>query len=728
MKTTKVTVADYKGKPVMFINGKPRFSLFDWLRWEGSAKGELSERAKEHIKAFRDRGIHLYFISLSLARGWVGPGRYDYTPMDREIKRLLELDPDAYVMLQMRLQTPPWWNEKHPDEMAVVHPARGEQEVATMGGGKTGPSHASLRYKEDMTETVLDCIRHIKGSPFRSRVMSYSVNSVICEWYQWGTWGLWPNGDYCRPNLEGFRRWLQQKYGGDVAALRKSWGEPKVTFENAEIPTDQQRDGGDVGDIKDPAKSEKVIDYNYYYSDVMADLIVYFCKLMKEELGDEALIGVPGGYCFGVYNHPNTGFLAGEKVFECNEIDFMWSTMSYINRRVGEAIISLHPLNSLKLRGKLWLNHDDTRMNFGDTDYAAPQDRQEVIAQLRRNAACQLAHDVGIFYCTGGDWYHDEVLLDDIDRMNEVCRASIEYQRDHQNGICVVVGYTSGHYLRQYVKGRSPLASMVEETAQFQLGKTGTGWDVYVANDLGRKDMPDYKMYLFLNVFHLTEEQRRMISEKVRRNNSTVVWLYAPGFADDKVLSLEHTCELMGMKLKYEVRNCDLLTRISDDSHPITKGLGTNYQFGRAILHDELDFPNDHEVWRPSPVFYVNDAEAAVLGRLCDGDQAGFCVKEFANWRSVYIASPAVPARLLREIARWAGVHIYNDRDDVLYVSNNFLVLQVREAGPRTIRLPKASDVYDVFEKRKVAQKTTEFSDDLPAKTTRVYFLGEQMP
>jgi hypothetical protein len=80
-----------------------------------------------------------------------------------------------------------------------------------------------------------------------------------------------------------------------------------------------------------------------------------------------------------------------------------------------------------------------------------------------------------------------------------------------------------------------------------------------------------------------------------------------------------------------------------------------------------------------------------------------------------------LPATFLRGLARQAGVHVYNDQDDTLYASRSFLTLAANQPGPRPIRLPKPSDVYDPFTGQRLCRRVTEFEFEFGAKETVIW-------
>ena len=105
----------------------------------------------------------------------------------------------------------------------------------------------------------------------------------------------------------------------------------------------------------------------------------------------------------------------------------------------------------------------------------------------------------------------------------------------------------------------------------------------------------------------------------------------------------------------------------------------------------------------------------------------GFVVKEFPTWKSLYSAAPNLPAAVLRGIARYAGVHIYNEAGDVTYVTPNLLAIHTAGGGPRHIRLPMvAQRVLDLFDGKLIAQDTDHFDLVLPPASTALFYLGDE--
>jgi hypothetical protein len=172
--------------------------------------------------------------------------------------------------------------------------------------------------------------------------------------------------------------------------------------------------------------------------------------------------------------------------------------------------------------------------------------------------------------------------------------------------------------------------------------------------------------------------------------------------------------ELTGFKLGMSRAPWGPLLHLVDFTHPITAGLpqdlfwGTNSKLG--------------------PVFYLEDPEARVLGQVVFSQgncKPGMGVKTFPEWTSVYIAAPNLPAPVLRGIARFSGVHLYNQEGDVLYATRELLAVHTVSGGDRTFSLPRqVEEVYDLFGRKSVARNTNQFQARLLPASTALFYTG----
>ena len=71
--------------------------------------------------------------------------------------------------------------------------------------------------------------------------------------------------------------------------------------------------------------------------------------------------------------------------------------------------------------------------------------------------------------------------------------------------------------------------------------------------------------------------------------------------------------------------------------------------------------------------------------------------RQVDGWTSIYFGTVGMPPALLREIARAAGAHVYLDTDDALDTDGQFACLHAKNAGEKTLRLPRPVKVVDMM-------------------------------
>ncbi len=69
-------------------------------------------------------------------------------------------------------------------------------------------------------------------------------------------------------------------------------------------------------------------------------------------------------------------------------------------------------------------------------------------------------------------------------------------------------------------------------------------------------------------------------------------------------------------------------------------------------------------------MYYVDDNNVTVWGRYNSDNKPALVYKQLENYNSFYSAIGNLPGNVLRNIANFAGVHIYNDGNDAVYIND----------------------------------------------------------
>jgi len=261
---------------------------------------------------------------------WVGRDRWDFAELDARAHAVLEVVPDAMFLPRIYLDAPQWWRDENPTERVLLaggSPSFGEKLFALPRAGDY-PSLASAKWRQDMKhalETVLD---HLQASDYGHRVIGYQLSGQKTEeWYHWSM-NAPALGDYSTHMVTAFRQWLRERYGTD-AELRRAWRHD-VALDSAAIPTQAERFGDQSKTFRDPATEQPAIDFHRLWSDVLADTLAFFAKVVKDRTQRRKVVGAFYAYTFEFTDlDEDAGHLAVAKLLRCPDVDFVMAPSSY---------------------------------------------------------------------------------------------------------------------------------------------------------------------------------------------------------------------------------------------------------------------------------------------------------------------------------------------------------------------------------------------------------------
>ena len=713
-------VRSHNGTPTLFLNGEPVFAGMCWV----STPTIEGWRDSEHARAVAKAGIHIYSFDAGKDFEWVEPrvGRsdpFDFSTVEARYGRIIDVDPQARFHLRLHFEFQPgdWWMKAYP----------GECEIAS-DGRPVGQSFASEVWRKQVNEFLRAFVAHLNRTGLINRITAFQPGAGHTgEWVKGETSMYSLCSDYGEPMGRHFRSWLRHNYNDDLAELRASWHDPGITFEGAEVPSAVEQLQARLYSFRDAARERNVIDYYQSLADLSADLVIDFCRTVKEATQGTKLAGAFYGYLMdmtwngGFFDerpesdystYQRSGHLGLRRVLASPYVDFLVGPYSYGFRGIGGDAPAMQPAESVHLHGKLCIIEDDTRTHINrDPNFGHVNSLSESVAILQRNFSQVVTHGQGMWW-----------LLESIDPAREPAFApwllsfrelgDFLVQTDRTPGaeIAVLLDDESFLYESQRINLDLPL---IFQQRLWGLPRTGAPFDVYLLQDFIEGRLKPYKLYVFLNPVHLGRSRREALNSELRKDGRVALWIYAPGYLEDGP-SVEHMRDLTGFKFAMGNQPWGPLLHIVDFTHPITAGLPQDLSWG---TNNKL-----------SPIFYLDDPEARVLGQVVFSKgncKPGMGIKSFPQWTSIYVAAPNLPAPVLRGIAGFAGVHLYNRDGDVLYAARDLLAIHTVAGGDRTFRLPRhVEEVYDLFGRSVVARDASEFRVTLRPASTTLYYTG----
>lgn len=446
---------------------------------------------RNDYKRFTDAGFRIFSVTVSLSarpintRSGFMPfltgvfdekGKPDFFGVDKSVRDIINICPNAYIFPRIYLCMPKWWCDENPDE-CIMTPKDGMRECLY-----------SDKFREDGGIMLAELIAHINASDYADNILGYQISGGDTqEWLHLDG----RNGSFGDVALPYFNRYLAENYP-NVKQLEKM---PDRLFD-------------DDGYIRD----DYMLKYSDFSNESIADTVDYFCKVTKEMTGYKQIVGTFFGYTLEVMN-PYEGSLALNKIIDSPNIDFFSSPNSYIRaRKLGIDWGDMMPVDSVKLHGKVCFLECDIRTHlsrspgasrkgsdpdnyYSDAVWIGPESDELSVMALRKCYARQISHRHAFWWFDMfGGWYDTDALLAECKRSLEL----VENYKDRTLDMPVELAVFLDEGAYKYVKLYGDAAEAVREL-RASLAASGIPFHVYLIDDFERlvKSGFKYKAALF---------------------------------------------------------------------------------------------------------------------------------------------------------------------------------------------------------------------------------------
>ncbi|MBR2425459.1 MAG: beta-galactosidase [Lentisphaeria bacterium] len=720
-------VRQYNGTPTLFMEGKPYFGL-------SAIHGNIQRKL---IRDFATADIHIYHLLTHFCD--------DPADIIQRMQTILKWDPAARFTIRISLMintkmakeknpvAAKWFQENPPGEdgenqlsyLVLRSKLKDEPKLYS-----ETPSVASQKWLDTALPIYKKFIRSLEESSCGKRIAMYMPS------YQEGNYAYSFGGpvffsDYNKHMKAKFRGYLKKLYAGDVKKLQTAWHNNTVTFGNAEPPSPKERLFSSELSLRNPQKHQNCIDFEMFLSEMITDHILAFVSATKTVTNRKKITGTFTGYLCGWLNSggqwrkngvtsykQTQGFTAPLKYFDSPDLDYISSPHSYIYRAPGEPVSNQIPNSSWRLRNKLFIWEDDTRtsvMALFD-EVGSCKNVVETIGVLKRNFGYNLSR--GYLSWIPGHYFgysacDDPDIMAMLKKFQEIGKKSLNFERNISADVAMI--FDSASILRFGIQPQ--MCGPMMDEMEYALCKSGVGYDSLLLDDLGHKNTKDYKLYIFSNPLYLTEKQKKMIREKLARNKAVALWLYAPGYVTDNGYSLKSVADVTGIHVEMSPDMARTHLRFNDAVQNITSGMS-----GKTLF---FDTDASKKAWGPQ--FYINDPEAIILGSVHENGKPGFAMKKLQNGTtSFYSTVPCVGWQIVRNIARYAGVHVWMESGDFIVPGKKFLTVHACSDGVKTIRLPAVADVYEIFDEKTIAVGKNEFRLNMKKGETALLYTGRK--
>ncbi len=567
----------------------------------------------ENISDFANAGIKFMSILISgrncaygipyslYGESWFGIDQYDLSVIDKQIDMFVDSAPDCYFGLMIDINTRDWWHETH--------------ENFPNSYGWLSQMMYDSEWREETAKYIQTVISHVEEKYGDKFYGYYLLCGNGTEWMSWyDNQGSHP---------------IKDKYYKDY-----------TKNPNAVIPSQERLElDEEISFYND----DEVCLYHKAHAELGADTILYFAKKVKETTNYNKLVGLYYGYVFefsgvSLWNNPHQAY---EKVFKSEYIDIISSPASYHFREPDSVSAFMVAHKAMDMYDKLYYFEFDQRTYRSHTFLEGVEippagycckDDMETLNLMRRDFLLCGANGASLWWFDmWNGWYSSDVMLKGIAQMIQISRENTKKEQKSISEIAVIV---SGEVFYG-VNKKSGINSKLLFNQREGLARMGAPYDVYSLGNLGKFDISQYKLFIFLTAFETTPEQDEVI-DKIKKSGKSILWGYAPRYINGGIEAVEKTVDM-----------------------------------SMAIMDKKPQYSGTDGEVLSAPYLYVNDNDAKTLVEY-DNKVSALSYKDCGNYMSFYSSLGNMSGALLRKIAELCGVHIYCENAPV-YVNSCFI-------------------------------------------------------
>ena len=394
----------------------------------------------------------------------------DFTLFDTDVRRILDVCPDAMILPRMNVNPSVKWEQKHPDELCDKGPSAHPELVRAC--------IASDVWAEYVKDCLTEFIKHVEASDFKENIIGYQIaGGQTEEWFSYDENGF--SGERSR---EKYRKYLNDCGAQDSDA-----------------------------------------EYFAFLSKLCAGRIAELCSHVKGMTDGRLIVGAFYGYTLELVAR-TTAHHGLSLLLESDAIDFICSPISYEGYRgIGFDHVYMVPVNSHKEHGKLYFLECDSRTHISKPPFDHPRfdnpvwygfEKSITLNSLKMHFSKCLVHGHAFWWFDmWGGWFADEDYMRFMRRAREIAEESVGLPMESLSEVAVFVD--EGAYA---LMSDSESAEHAVRSMRLTLGRMGVPYDVYLASDFERVKNK-YKAYITLvpcatPLYYKIEESAR-IEKKV---------------------------------------------------------------------------------------------------------------------------------------------------------------------------------------------------------------------
>jgi hypothetical protein len=412
--------ADHNGRKALFVEGRPVPAVIHKALGANDSRGDFA--------GFAGAGIHLTTAAISTGDTgagrsdrdepiWLGRDRFALDRIDAALLRVLRRDPEARIILDVRVEPYKDWGREHPDE--IVRDAEGRRAygpcsyvgqytddaglIDAPGSGKWWyPSWQSEVWRGDLEHVFEKVAAHVKTSPYGKAVVGFFVTGRDD-----GQFVVHYN-DHSNPTERSFRSYLESRYK-TIDRLNAAWKTAHPSFESITVPA-QSWDSGRTH--YEPGPEPEFRAFRARDPWAVRDRLA---AALKRGIGRPAVV-----LAYAAPYHPAFA--------DCAYLDGVGMQPDYAHRRPSFSV-AYNPVSADDVGDRLLFTELDLRTPRGEgwpttppylAWVSAASSIDEFTQVHRKITGISLANGYGDWYYDMGQYFRDPALHDEIATVKDV--------------------------------------------------------------------------------------------------------------------------------------------------------------------------------------------------------------------------------------------------------------------------------------------------------------------
>ncbi len=696
------------GAPQFVLDGKDAPSFMAWNSVNLNFNEDyLGTGIKTHVVRIDTGFIKNFF--------WIGENKYNPAPVANLLWDVLKTDPDAYIIVHIRIEPYRGWDQAHPDE--VMRNEKGEPAVVSshfLHYGDPVPDRSKVErqawsffsdvWKNDSAEMLRAFVQTVEASVPGRRVVGYAIgggqDNQLYFWHPPNhvlstSADLW--GDYSEPARRAWKKWAEARYS-TIEKLNSAWGTSYHDFAEVQPAPSKLLVAGKR--FSDPRTEQVAIDWKTFLADGRADLLCHYASVVTEASTVPRLVGMMGVGPTGARRDSNSL----DKMMDCKDIDYFVTQVSYGKRNPGQLGGISSILSSYALNGKVFIADTDhptwlvepivstvgTGVKYVPDTRGHAKNIDELQTMWLRDMSRLWANNAGpMLHGHAKPYQYHDLGIRSL--MRSIYQMAPEMSGTSPQGesaeVAVIFDERSVHVAQDV----SLMESLWNTAAAGEFAASGVPYRMYYAKDLREGRLPKFKMVVFVNQLQFDDPICKGI-QRLKEEGTTLVFMQSAGYLQSYT-DMKRVSETIGINLARMEQEAPNGVRLSAGYDNLKKWLTApladpekrRVQHGRAA--GQLPYYDTGLTMDQEAGLQVVDAQAEALAFYPGSSKVAAAVRDHGRYKTAFVGAYLLDRNVISELASMAGAWRLAPPDNVVEANSKFIMIHPLESGAVDLQL-----------------------------------------